>query len=186
MSVHDHSEALRSTQKHSGVWWNGPMSSHKCSLHHDIMLMSANECSRYQSAILMSVHGYLGLLSSVHGNSWLFMRAHKHSLLIMTLMTSHEHSWSWCLSAMNITEQPWVAINTHEHSTLAPWALISTHEHDIQVRWELMAPFHHTHECSWVLLSAHERSCTFMSADECLRTWSFNYWKMLILKINTL
>ena len=82
MSIHEHSKALRSTQKHSGVWWNGPMSSHKCSLHHDIMLMSANECSRYQSAILMSVHGYLGLLSSVHGNSWLFMRAHKHSLLM--------------------------------------------------------------------------------------------------------
>ena len=87
-------------------------------------------------------------------------------------------------------------MNTHEHGTLAPRALISTHEHDIMVQWALMRT-HDTispypwvllsaSECSWMLLSAHKSSCPFMSAHECSSTWLNNYWKMLILRMNTL
>ena len=40
---------------------------HEFSSHLDIMVMSAYERSRCQSAMLMSVYGYSGLLSNVHG-----------------------------------------------------------------------------------------------------------------------
>ena len=97
---------------------------------------------------------------------------------------------------MNTTEQPWVPMNSHEHDTLAPWALISTHEHNIMVRWALMrthgtiSPYSwmllSASECFWVIMNAHESSFTFMSTNECLSTWLNNYWKMLILRMNTL
>ena len=114
----------------------------------------------------------------VHGYSWLYMSTYEPS--------SHEQPWV----AMNTTEQPWVAMNTHENGTLSTpkdiWAwyhgAMSTYENS----WDHLTILLNASECFWVIMNAHESSFTFMSANECLSTWLNNYWKMLILRMNTL
>ena len=132
------------------------------------------------SVVFMATHGCSWGLISTHVQPWVAMNTH------MTLMNSHEHSWAWCLGDMNTTDQPWVAINTYEYGTLAPWALINTQECDIMVQWALLRTHGTISPYSWVLLSAHMGLCTFMSAHECSSTVLNIYWKMLILRMNTL
>ena len=167
MGAHECLWALRSTQQHSWVWWNGDMSSHKCSAHHDIMLMSAYECSRCQGAILMSVHGYLGLLSSVNGYSWLFMRADKHSWL---MYGTNYQPWALMIMVPLCHEHYWAALSIHEHSWAWHFGTLSAHKHSwalLMVGWALLRTHGTISPYSWVLLSAPECWCTFISAHEC-------------------
>ena len=126
MSTHESAWALMSTQKHSGALRSMVKWCHEFSSHHDIMLMSAYECSRCQGAMLLSVHDYLGLLSSVNGYSWLFTRAHKHSWL---MYGTNYQPWALMIMVPLCHEHYWAALSIPEHSWAWHFGTLSAHKH---------------------------------------------------------
>ena len=121
------------------------LSFHGCSLpiaHKCLWLLLS---ALWQSRTLTASVGCLLVLISANGCSWVLKVAHEHhsweSLTHELGAKSNEHSWE-PIAVMKMA--PWV--NWHSSALMSAYGAI--------------APY------SWVLMSAHERTCVIMRAQE--------------------
>ena len=153
-----HSGALKSRvpwcREHSLVLMVPRCHAHKCSMHHDAMLMSTLEwpwgLTSTQECLWVLISTYecswhhCTTLMSAHSCFWAFIIAHKQlwplistSAIAPTVLISfHDHSWVWGHGVIST------------QTAMAPYSLVVLST--LECSWLLMG----TLKCSWVLLSA--------------------------------